>query len=1044
MHPSQKNGLLKEAMEANGLIRNEVSRQPESCSEVAEHPTDNADGNTSRSQQIYETLVNSIDGIVWEANAKTFQFTFVSPQAERLLGYPIEQWLEPNFWVDHVHPADLDNAVKVCYEATQAHCNHEFEYRMIAADGRFVWLRDVVTVVVEDSQPMFLRGVMLDITRQKTIEEGLSNQQIQIEMAMEVARMGTWDWDLGTDLIQYSKNIGLIFGLPAEQNPSPHQSFMDAIHPDDRAYVQAAIQRSLDEYTPYNVEFRVLGRADEQHWVSSKGSVFRDQTGTPLRMIGVLVDITERKQSEETLRQSRNFLQTVLDHLPVAVNVKDGRKEHFGAYTFWNKTCEQMFGLTADQVIGKTAYDCFPKEHADLLHQSDRETFQRGIIKDLMEAPQVSATSAERLLHTVKVPIFDDQHHPQYLLSISEDVTQQKQAEESLRQRTEREALVAAITNDIRQSLDLKQILNTTVAQVRQFLQTDRVLIFRFRPGWSGIVLVESLEAGWESILGRMFHDPCFSDSFFELYEQGRIRATSDALTANLPACYLELLQALQARAVLVVPIKKQEGLWGLLIAHHCRGPRLWQSFEIELVKQLAGQVGIAIEQSELYQQVQRLNSDLERQVQIRTAELQLASEFEATLKRITDRVRDSLDEDQILQTAVRELAIAIGVTGCNAALYDLETRTSKVSYEYTDSLVPLQGRVVQMDNFPEGYRQLIQGQHFQFCSLVPNPLRGYVAMLACPILDDQGVLGDLWLVTQKYRAFNDQDIRLVQQVANHCAIAIRQARLYQKAQAQVKELEKLNRLKDDFLSTVSHELRTPMSNIKMATQMLEIVLQDAGLLELSRLNFHEDADRTAQYFQILNTECNREIHLINDLLDLSRLDADADPLMLTTIQLQEWIPAIAEPFEQKIAQQQQHLQFQIATDLPPLTTDLKYIERILSELLQNACKYTPAGESIAIAAKPLATSPQCPLRIQIIVSNTGVEIPPSELTHVFERFYRIPNNDPWRHGGTGLGLALVKKLVERLQGAIAVQSANSETRFVVELPLAIEASRQE
>ncbi|NJR64637.1 MAG: PAS domain-containing protein [Leptolyngbyaceae cyanobacterium CRU_2_3] len=207
----------------------------------------------------------------------------------------------------------------------------------------------------------------------------------------------------------------------------------------------------------------------------------------------------------------------------------------------------------------------------------------------------------------------------------------------------------------------------------------------------------------------------------------------------------------------------------------------------------------LRVQQSKLYQEIQRLNDDLESEVQARTAQLQLAFEFEATLKRITDRVRDSLDEDLILQAAVRELATVIGVSCCNASLYDTEQGTSTTCYEYTHSMSPYQGRVSKFSAVPELYDQLLEGQYFQFCSLVPNPERGLVAMLACPILDDQDVIGDLWLINHKDYAFNDQDIRLVQQVANQCAIAIRQARLYEASQSQVKELEHLNQLKDDF-----------------------------------------------------------------------------------------------------------------------------------------------------------------------------------------------------------------------------------------------------
>ncbi|MEI4861468.1 PAS domain-containing protein, partial [Klebsiella pneumoniae] len=86
---------------------------------------------------------------VWEADADTFEFSFVSEQAERILGYPTERWVrEPTFWSDHLHPDDRDWAVRVCQEATAQKCGHDFEYRMIAADGRIVWLRDMVTVVV--------------------------------------------------------------------------------------------------------------------------------------------------------------------------------------------------------------------------------------------------------------------------------------------------------------------------------------------------------------------------------------------------------------------------------------------------------------------------------------------------------------------------------------------------------------------------------------------------------------------------------------------------------------------------------------------------------------------------------------------------------------------------------------------------------------------------------------------------------------------------------------------------------------------------------
>ncbi|XGV97146.1 MAG: response regulator [Leptolyngbya sp. BL-A-14] len=448
-----------------------------------------------------------------------------------------------------------------------------------------------------------------------------------------------------------------------------------------------------------------------------------------------------------------------------------------------------------------------------------------------------------------------------------------------------------------------------------------------------------------------------------------------------------------------------------------------------------------------LQQQLQQYSRDLETQVQIRTAQLQLAFDFEATLKRITDRVRDSLDETQILQAAVQELAIAVDVRSCNAALYNLEQHSATVRYEYTASLAPLQGRVLNMNNFSEGYHQLLDGQYFQFCSLLPNPQRGRVVMLACPIVDDQRVLGDLWLVNPSDYAFTEQDIRLVQQVANQCAIALRQARLYQTLQTQVTELEQLNHLKDDFLSTVSHELRTPMANIKMALHMLEISLKAAeSSSTIPRVQQGEQQGETAaikpnprsssvdRYLKILQDECQREIDLITDLLDLTRLDSEVDPPILTTIELETWIPTIARPFFDRAQSQQQRLHVDIASEIPPLVTEQPYLARILAELLNNACKYTPAGESIIIAASTVNASTGEHLNIS--VTNTGIEITPREQGRIFDKFYRIPRHDPWKQGGTGLGLALVKKLTDRLGATIDVKSSPKETVFTVQFLL--------
>jgi signal transduction histidine kinase/PAS domain-containing protein len=634
---------------------------------------------------------------------------------------------------------------------------------------------------------------------------------------------------------------------------------------------------------------------------------------------------------------------------------------------------------------------------------------------------------------------------------------QQEQAVAVLRLQAEWKRLMRAIALPVRQSLPLKQVLKATATEVQRILEADRVFIYLFHPNTAGNITIEILKPGCLSIR----HYPhaaaiCYQKSRL-LKHLDQVQATPDQEPCSPQ--WLNSIHQLGAKSEVVVPILIQHNnllqhsslirnnslgdkltsqpdqLWGLVVVHQCEEQRYWQDWELELLNQLVTHLGIVVQQAELNQRNQRWNANLERQIRARTSQLQLAYNFEATLKRITDEVRDSLEEDQILQAALQEVAKAIGVNCCNASLYDLEMQTSTVHYEYTNILSPYQGRVVQMNAFPEVYSQLVHGQAFQFCSLTPNPDRGRVVMLTCPMMDDQGVLGDLWLINHPSYIFTEQDIRLVQQVANQCAIAIRQARLFQAAQAQVKELERLNQLKDDFLSTVSHELRTPMTNIKLAIQMLEVVLKQTGVLE-------DTTQRANKYFSILQSECRREIGLINDLLDLSRLESGSESLDLASIDLFTWIPSITQAFVERAHNHQQHLLLNLEPTLPTITSDRSHLERILSELLQNACKYTPAGETIIVSAQVHDTEeqedelPVGKLRQKIIsfsVCNTGVEIPPEELSRIFEKFYRIPNNDPWQHGGTGLGLALATKLTAHLGGSLKVSSTPGQTCFKVE-----------
>ncbi|MBE9182624.1 PAS domain-containing protein [Oculatella sp. LEGE 06141] len=220
-----------------------------------------------------------------------------------------------------------------------------------------------------------------------------------------------------------------------------------------------------------------------------------------------------------------------------------------------------------------------------------------------------------------------------------------------LQQRIERERVVAQITQQIYQSLDLDHILQTTVTEVRQFLNTDRVLVFQLHLDGNGTVVAESVGSAWRSLLSSTIYDPCLAENYLRFsrpgsitydsefvedyvkrYRQGQVTAIPDIYASNIDPCHIELLAQFQVNANLVVPILHDDRFWGLLIAHHCAAPRFWQPLEIDLLKELAAQMGIALRQAELYQQSQSELAERNRvEAELRESEERLRSALEAS-----------------------------------------------------------------------------------------------------------------------------------------------------------------------------------------------------------------------------------------------------------------------------------------------------------------------------------------------------------------------------------------------------------------------------
>jgi PAS domain S-box-containing protein len=954
----------------------------------------------------FRSLIENATDIIVILDQKGI-FRYSSPSAERVLGYCLEDVVGQTA-AELVHPADIGMILEVLQHAIKHPriSQPAIEYRVRHRNGSWRFFEAVATSLLDDPS---IQGVVVnchDITDRKQVEEALraANRQIIniLESITDAFVSLDRDWRFtylnqrATQLIHRSQEEVLRHNL-WESFPEFVGSTLDR---ECHRAMEMQIPITFEEFYPFL-----------KTWFEVR--VFPASEGLSI----FFVDVTERRQAQAELLEMSTALGNAVEGI--------ARLNIGGQYIALNRAYAEALGYEQAEMIG------LPWERA--VHPEDVKIVETAYEQMLVDGKAEAEVRAIRkdgssfYKEVVMVATYDwyDQfvgHH-----CFTRDITERKVAEEALRQQAERERLMAGlarlsagIAHRIRQSLDLDEILNTTVSEVRQFLDADRVVICQCVDDSAFTVTAESVKPRSPSILDMRLQ---------KTTEQGPLAHCQKSIVANNLEQIQEtvglqnLMSQLQVKAFLSVPILHGNDLWGRLIAHQCGDCRVWESYEIGLLEQLALQVAIAIQQSELYAQVRQLNTNLEYQVEERTNQLQQALHYEAMLKRITDSVRDSLDEDQILQNAVQELALGLDIGACDAGIYDVEQETSTIRYEYIrDDIPAAKGRSVQIANHADIYGQLLTGHYFQFCRLSSCPLRPltreYVT-LVCPIVDDQAVMGDLWLFKQEKQGFTDLEIRLVQQVANQCAIAIRQARLYQATQAQVTALEELNQLKDDFLSTVSHELRTPMSNMKMAIHMLKNMTSP---------------DRQKQYLDILQSECVREIELINDLLDLQRLEASSYSLTLSMIDLQEFLLRFIEPFQSRAQDRQQILTVNLPDQLSTLTTDQSTLERVLAELLNNACKYTPPnGEIILDVQQPYDEALAQITEIHFTVSNHA-EIPSADLSRVFDKFYRVPNGDRYKQGGTGLGLALAQRLVTEMGGVIQAESADGWTTFTVKL----------
>ncbi|MEB3309311.1 MAG: PAS domain S-box protein [Snowella sp.] len=692
-----------------------------------------------------------------------------------------------------------------------------------------------------------------------------------------------------------------------------------------------------------------------------------------------LRDITARTEANNELWQSQERYRSLTEVVPNLVWLTDDE----GEIAEINQRAQQYLGQSLIEIRKKGWFQAI---HSDDLNLAKESALRGEALKEAysLECRLRRADGVYRW-HLVQVlPIGDELGQTTRWLGSCTDIEDLKQTESLLQQKAEQESLIKNITQRIRESLDLKAILNTTVEEVRQVLQVDRVVVYQVFTGGTGAIIAESVVEGWLQILNRALPSDIFPEQNYSPYAKGRIFVLEDRDDGQIIECLANFLREIQVKAELVVPIVQKDQLWGLIVAHQCSRTRHWQESEINILRQIALQLAIAIQQSELYEQLQH--------------ELQQRKTIEAERQKL----------DLVVENSSEFMAVAdlngqlVFLNRAGQYLIGLEDPNLLSSLTMLDFFDPQERSLIQEEILPRIFRKgqwegELHLKHFQTGQTIPVLCNAF--LIKDPKTEQPthiaGVIRDITRIKQA-----EQEIR----------------------NALEKEKE-LNDLRSRFITMASHEFRTPLS----------IINSSAGIMSTYHERLSEEKKR--QHLQRIQDSVQHMTTLLDDVLMMSRAEAEKiafnpQPLnviafcrdLVTELQLSSNEHTITFHLQNATQDSSQETRSLI------VNLDPKLLRQIFTNLLNNAIKYSPNGGNITFNLQLEADN------LIFEIQDQGIGIPTEDLQQLFTAFHRATNTGNIQ--GTGLGLAIVKRCVDLHQGIIEVDShLDQGTVFTLTLP---------
>ena len=725
-----------------------------------------------------------------------------------------------------------------------------------------------------------------------------------------------------------------------------------------------------------------------------------DAEGKPQYLVGLSEDITERKRAEEEASRTRAFLDSVIENIPLFVFVKNANDL---SVVLWNRAGAETVGYSREEMIGKNDYDFFTREEADFFRARDLEVLASRSLLDTPEEPIHTRHLGVRLLHTLKVPILDADGNPQYLMGISEDITERKLAEEEANRNR---AFLDSVVENIPIMIFVK---NATDLKFVRWSKVGAELV-----GFSN-----------EEMVGKTDYDLFPQEQADYFVAQDR-QVLAEKRLIDFPEEPIQTRhQGVRMLHTLKVPILDSDGR-----------PQYLLGISEDITERKRAEEALRRAHEELETRVQERTAELLSANQALQAEIAERSRAEAEIQRrnqdlaalnmIATTIGQSVGLEQILNDTLASALQVLEIDGGWVQLLDDDGLTLTLA---ADRGIPtLAGEEIKRIRLGEsaGGKRGEMAPVIEIADVLETVRHKISAsrpdatftLTGVPIQSKDKVLGVLGSISHGPRGLSPHRVQLLTTIGRQIGIAVENARLAQQA-AEVKILREVDRLRSELIANVSHELRTPLGLIKISASSL--LMEDA--------EFDRATER--KFLHSVSEETTKLETIVEHLLDLGRIESGRLRLDKQPTDLERLVANAIKSME--ALSTRHRLTGHFPAEPLVAAVDAKRIEQVLRNLLDNAIKYSPEGGTITVQA--YADNAQ----ILLAVSDEGIGIPAEEWERVFERFHRVENEITRRMRGAGLGLAVCQGIVEAHGGRIWVESQpGAGSTFCFTLPLRV------